>query len=721
MAADSGQGRMIDRSVTALSGVGPARQKALARLGILTVGDMLRCAPRAYQNRGDTVTVADIKRRLDEGENGPFSSVLAVATDPQVKMVRRGMVLLKTRLFDETGSVGVTFFNQPYLKTKLTVGRTFRVFGRFKRERSVLTVTSPVLEEYDETKPLPGIVPVYPLTSGLTQRIMSSLVTEAMRLAGQELVEFLPEDIRAELSLPTYAYTLGQIHRPESLSTLETARRRLVFNELLCLFVSLTRNSAAQKRKNTLRLPATDMGPFMRALPFAMTGAQSRSVSEIIGDMSGPHLMNRILTGDVGSGKTAVAEAAAYAVVRNGCRVAVMAPTEILATQHADDFAALFEPMGIRCALLTGSTKKAERTRILQALRGDGDIDVVIGTHALLTEDVVIDRLGLSIIDEQHRFGVLQRAALFEKTEDVHCLVMSATPIPRTLTLAAYGSIDVSKLDELPAGRRPIDSFLVDSTYRARLNAFIRKQAEAGHQTYVVCPAVEEAEKEPEDAEELSSFTLEEGAPQDAVPPLVAAEQQAETLAEALPDLKIGLVHGRMKPAEKDAVMRAFADGETDVLVSTTVIEVGVNVPNATLMIVENAERFGLAQLHQLRGRVGRGQEKSYFIMVTDVKKLDVQDRLQTVRRTRDGFEIAEYDLAMRGPGDFFHESGVIRQSGQMELRLASACRDRTLIERASFWARRITGEDPELTRPEHRELARHITVLTGQSTAIRN
>ena len=715
--------RVLDRPVSSLRGVGETRAAALTKLGIRTVEDLLRCWPRAYQNRGDVRTVAEIRERLGQGINDPCAAILTIAAEPEVRMIRRGMVLLKVRAFDETGSVGITYFNQPYRKDQFKVGETFRFFGRFGLDRRTVTAASPIAEPYDEARPLPDLVPVYPLTSGLTQRLMAGLVEEALRLAGQELTEFMPQGALAELHLPTYGYTVSEIHRPQSLASLDSARRRLVFDELYLMFLALNRNSVGQKRANTIQLNDTDLTPFWQAMPFEPTGAQRRSVGEILADMSGPSLMNRILTGDVGSGKTAVAEAAAYAAVKNGYRAVIMAPTEILATQHAAGFDEVLGKLGVRCALLTGSTKKSSRQKILEGLVGDGEIDVVIGTHALLTEDVVIDRLGLCVIDEQHRFGVTQRAALFEKAADVHCLVMSATPIPRTLTLAAYGSIDVSRLDELPAGRQKIDSFIVDESYRARLNAFIAKQAAEGHQTYVVCPAVEENEKNKEetDPEEVASFTLIGEMPGDSALPLKAATRHAAELAEALPDLRIGFVHGKLKSAEKEKVMSEFAAGNLDVLVSTTVIEVGVNVPNATLMIVENAERFGLSQLHQLRGRVGRGQAKSYFILVTDSERQEVTDRLNAVKRTTDGFEIAEYDLEMRGPGDFFHESGVIRQSGQMELKLASACRDKTLIGRAAAWAKKAIADDPTLMKPENRETARHLAAVMTSADKINN
>ena len=698
---------VLSRDVSALRGVGEARKKALSKMGIETVGDLLSCYPRGYQNRGDTLTLLQIKEKLIDGERGPFSAILTISSEPKVNMIRRGMVLMKVRAFDETGSVEITWFNQQYLKDQIHTGDTFRFFGRFTAERSKLQLNSPIMEKYEEGVPLPDIIPVYPLTAGLNQKFMATITAEALRLGGRELIEYMPADALEELHLPTYAYTIYNIHRPTSLSDLESAKRRLVFDELYLLFLSMALGKTATKKNNTKKLTDTDIGEFLSALPFEMTGAQSRCVSEIIGDMSGESLMNRILTGDVGSGKTAVAEAAAYAAVKNGYRVALMVPTEILALQHYESFSNIFAPLGITCACLTGSTKKRERDRILTGLIADRNrIDIVIGTHALLTEGVEIEDLGLAIIDEQHRFGVNQRAALFEKATNVHSLVMSATPIPRTLTLAAYGSIDVSRIDELPAGRQKIDTFIVDESFRQRLNGFILKQAEEGHQTYVVCPAVEESAEPSSDIENAANIELfGVDISVDNSVPLKAATAHADYLADTLQGLNVAFVHGKMKSAEKERVMNEFSAGNVDVLVSTTVIEVGVNVPNATLMIVENAERFGLAQLHQLRGRVGRGDAKSYFILVSDSKDPDAVSRLRAVKSTTDGFEIAEYDLEMRGPGDFFGESGTIRQHGQMSLRLAATCRDTALIERASFFANKTLEDDPHLTKESNRKI----------------
>ncbi|MBR4204153.1 MAG: ATP-dependent DNA helicase RecG [Clostridia bacterium] len=708
-----------EQSVGILHGVGQKTREALSKLGVETVGDLVRLYPRAYQNRGDTMSLSLIREKLADGETGPFSAILTVAAAPVTRTVRRGMTLTKTRAFDETGSVEITWFNQPYIVSRVHVGETFRFYGRYTWEYGKLNLNSPVTEAWREDVPLADIVPVYPVTAELKQKFMADAVAQALRLTEREWKENLPLDALSELGLPTVGYTLRQIHRPESAAAIGAAKKRLAFEELYLMFLSMAQSGAAAKQPSgALRFTDCGLDEFLAALPFALTGAQARSVGEIAADLSGGKLMNRILTGDVGSGKTAVAEAAAYLAVKNGKKAVVMAPTEILARQHYADFSRLFEKLGIKTALLCGATKKKERNEILEGLRADGGVDIVVGTHALLTEDVTFGRLGLAVIDEQHRFGVRQRAALFEKAKNVHCLVMSATPIPRTLTLAAYGMIDVSRLDELPAGRAKTSTFIVNESYRERLNGFIRKQAGEGRQIYVVCPAVEEREREA-DAEELSNLSLYEETPETA--PMKSALQTADELAHALPELRIGFVHGKLKSAEKDRVMTEFAEGRLDVLVSTTVVEVGVNVPNATLMIVENAERFGLSQLHQLRGRVGRGSYQSYFILVSDTKSPEAQDRLKAIKSTTDGFEIAEYDLELRGPGDFFSEAGAIRQHGQMNFRLAAACRDPVMIERASYYAKRTVEDDPALARPENAETARRLAALGRKEGKIQN
>ena len=691
-------------SVLALSGVGDARRAALEKAGIRTLGDLVLDFPRAYQDRG---TIVPIARLCDLEEGRPAAILATVATEPQFRVIRRGMSLTKFRVFDESGTLEITYFNMPYVREAFHIGATYRFFGKYNRApNGKMQTANPIYEPFSEDKPLPSIVPVYSLPGGIRQKQMHQMTGEALRLCGAEITETLPPEILQRMALPARSYMIHALHRPENMTHLERAKRRLVFEELFLQFLCMAQSGAGEAKPNPCVMADTDTTPLTALLPYSLTGAQSRAIAEIAADVSGKNRMNRILIGDVGSGKTVVAAAGAYLAVKNGYRAALLVPTEILAAQHHADLAPLFAGLGIRAELLTGSTPKKKRAQITDALTdetltidGSGKVDVIIGTHALLTESVVIDRLGMVIIDEQHRFGVMERAAILDKGDGCHCLVMSATPIPRTLSLVAYGGLSRSVLDEMPAGRQKIDTFLVDSTFHERLIGFIRKQKAEGHQTYVVCPAVEEAEPEEKasaDPEDLANMqlTLE---PEEEKPPLKAAVAYAETLAQELPELSVAFVHGKMRPADKEEVMRRFVAGAVDVLVSTTVIEVGVNVPNATLMIVENAERFGLSQLHQLRGRVGRGQAKSYFVMVTDSTQESSLERLRVIKKYTDGYEIAEMDLALRGPGDFITGSGT-RQHGEDRFRLAASCRDTALIEECVSLARAVIDRDPTLS-----------------------
>ncbi len=709
-----------DMPVAMCRGVGEKRAEAFAKMGVSTLRDLLTFYPRAYQNRGDVRELSLIRESVADGTTVTCSAILTVGTEPQLRMVKRGMTLLKFAAFDDTGTCEVTYFHADYLRNALHMGATYRFFGQFRFDYGRIQVTNPIFEPWVEGKVLPEVVPVYPLSAGLNQRILYQCTGEALTRLGTTLTEYLPAWILREASLPDYRWMVNVLHRPQNPMQLEVARKRLVFEELFLQFVCMAQNGGGAKLPNRYPLTWQDTGSFTERLPYTLTDAQERCLQEIMADMASEYAMNRILIGDVGSGKTVVAALSAYLAIRSGYRVALLVPTEILATQHHKELAPLFASLGIGTTLLTGSTTKKKREQILASLRDDaltidkeGGTSLIIGTHALLTEDVQIDRLGLVIIDEQHRFGVMQRSALLEKGEDCHCLFLSATPIPRTLSLVAYGSLAVSSIDTYPAGRQPIDTFIVNSSYHARMLNFIRKQAAEGHQTYIVCPAVEEQKKEKEetDAENLSNLSLFdlaiekiddtmqlriENALTPPPPPLKAAAAYAQTLAEELPELSVGLIHGKMKTAEKEAVMDAFCRGETQVLVATTVIEVGVNVPDATLMIVENAERFGLSQLHQLRGRVGRGTAKSFFILVSDTHDPQAMARLKTLKDTLSGYEIAQADLEMRGAGDFITGTGV-RQSGQSMFRLAASCRDTDFMEHTARLAKELVGEDPEL------------------------
>lgn len=677
--------------ITSLAGVGEARSRAYARLGVKTLGDLLYHYPRAYENRGDV-------RLLTECDGlSKYAVILTVATTPRVALIRRGMSILRFRAYDDSGVCEITFFNQDYLKTTFSIGSTFRFFGKVDCDRGKIVMSSPSFEPYKEGVPLPPFTPIYPLTEGLSQKQVSQNIAAALSLGSKELADYLPEEIRLRNKLCTRISALRGIHFPQSFTDLAAAKKRLIFDELFLYALGLRVNMKRQREAGAPVCRNTDIGDFTARLPFALTGAQTRAIREIAQDMASDLPMGRILVGDVGCGKTVCAAAAMYIAVKNGCQSALMAPTEILARQHANDLIPLLGGLGIRCELLIGAMTAAQKNKVRARLAG-GEVDVIIGTQALLTDAVAFPRLGLVVVDEQHRFGVEQRAILAKKGAHAHMLVMSATPIPRSMALALFGDLDMTRIDEIPPGRQKVDTFLVNEGYRARLDGFIRKQVAEGGQVYIVCPAVEELEKEDENEVSLSEITDLGFA--ERTPPLKAAVEYAKEIAAKFPDLKSAFIHGKMKSADKDKVMAQFAAGELNILVSTTVIEVGVNVPNACLMIVENAERFGLSQLHQLRGRVGRGSRKSYCVLVSDSVGEKAQSRLRTMCRTHDGYEIAESDLKLRGPGDFLRDAAgtSLRQSGGINFRIADLCDDSGLMKLAFSEANALVEQSPDLS-----------------------
>lgn len=686
-----------------LPGVGEKRAEQLARLGLHTVSDLLFHFPRAYENRGDVVSLAGTQEPARAGARQAV--ILTVSTAPRRSRLKNRMTLLKFRAFDDSGTCEVAFFNQDYLADSFPIGAVFRFFGRVERTGRGFSLTNPAFEPYTEGSALPPLFPVYPLTEGLSNKLISGLIRQAMpAIAWME--DPLPEDIREREGLCTLAFALRTVHCPPDFPSLHTAKTRLAFDEFFrfALGLGMQGGGARVGGAPVCCVSEETFAGFRALLPYELTAAQERTIAEIRHDMASGTAMNRMLVGDVGCGKTVCAAAAVYVAVRSGRQAAIMAPTGILAAQHAAELIPLFARIGIRGELLTGATTAARKRKIRAAL-ADPDpaarLDFVIGTQALLSAGVDFVAPALVVTDEQHRFGVNQRAALSDKNRHAHLLCMSATPIPRSLALVLYGDLDVSRIDQMPPGRQRVDTFVVDESYRARLDAFIRKNVAAGGQVYIVCPAVEQAEgAEEADEAGLIPLTADFAAatpPAPTLPPLRAAVQYAAELAERLPDLRIGFVHGRMKQAEKDGIMQAFTAGEVQVLVSTTVIEVGVNVPNACLMIVENAERFGLSQLHQLRGRVGRGNRKSYCILVRAGGGDAARARLEVMRTTYDGFRIAEQDLAQRGPGDFLAPAagGSIRQSGGF--RLAEGWNDAGLMDRAFGDARALLASDPTL------------------------
>lgn len=710
---------LLSAPLSRLPGVGEKRASLLAKLGLLSVRDMLFHFPRAYENRGDVVSLSETQTEGRRGERQAV--VLTVSTQPRRSRLKNRMTLLKFRAFDDSegGSCEVAFFNQDYLYDSFPIGASFRFFGKVERIGQGYAMTNPAFEPYTEGGALPALVPVYPLTEGLSNKLITSLVQQALP-AVSHIQDPLPDAIREEEGLCTLAYALRTVHRPPDFLSLHTAKCRLAFDEFFRFSLGLGMQGGGVRAKDApiCRVTEEEYRAFLNLLPYDLTGAQARAISDIRRDMASGLSMNRMLVGDVGCGKTVCAAAAVYIAVRSGRQAAIMAPTGILAAQHAADLIPLFERVGIRGALLVGSTTAARKRRIREEL-ADPDphtrLDFVIGTQALLSDGVDFAAPALVVTDEQHRFGVNQRAALSGKNRHAHLLCMSATPIPRSLALVMYGDLDVSRINEMPPGRQRVDTFVVDESYRARLDAFIRKNVATGGQVYVVCPAVEQTEEDEAGLIPLSADFTAPPTPPSALPPMKAAVQYAAELSERLPELKIGFVHGKMKQAEKDAVMQDFAEGGLQVLVSTTVIEVGVNVPNACLMIVENAERFGLSQLHQLRGRVGRGQRKSYCILVREGGGEVARARLEVMRTTFDGFQIAEQDLAQRGPGDFLAPAagGSIRQSGGF--RLAEGWQDAELMNKAFEHARRLLTDDPGLfAHPLLRESVRAVFGAAG-------
>ena len=655
----------LNTDIRYIKGVGEARAKSLAKLGITDLRSLLSYFPRAYDDRRAYKKIAD----LIPGENACVCAV--IAGEPKLSRIRKGLDLIKLRAVDETGALELTYFNQSYLKNTFHTGDAYVFFGRAEGTPSRPQMTNPLFERECAHQITGRIMPIYPLTAGVSQSMLYKAVEQGLAACVDELPDILPEDVRLVYQLCHTRFAYENIHFPTDDEALSAARRRLAFEELFLLALGLKLLRERRTFVAGKQCKKVDLSPFFSSLPFSLTGAQRRAIGDIARDLTGQRPMNRLVQGDVGSGKTMVAAAAIYMAAKNGLQCALMAPTEILAEQHYRSLAPLLEPLGIPCALLTASTKARERRALNERLRS-GELSLVIGTHALLSPDVQYQNLGLVVTDEQHRFGVDQRAALSAKGDDL--LVMSATPIPRTLALMIYGDLDVSILNELPPGRQKIDTFAVPSSYHARIYAFLRKLVAEGRQAYIVCPMVSENDELPDERKAVTAY--------------------AETLQkEVFPDLRIAPIHGKMKPKEKDAVMRAFAAHEIDVLVSTTVIEVGVDVPNAALMLIENAECFGLSQLHQLRGRVGRGRHKSYCVLVSDNKGEENKQRLKVMSSTSDGFAIAEEDLKLRGPGDFFGS----RQHGLPSLRVADLSCDLSLLHETQSAAEQLLAADPAL------------------------
>ena len=686
----------LNSPVTVLRGVSTAREKLFSRLGIHTLYDLIHHYPVSHENRGNVV-------QTDEAPHGEYSSlvleVITPVTNARIKGGKgRAMTVQKFIAGDDGGGVKMTFFNAEYLKDVFCVGRKFRFYGIVTGIAGNCSMTSPAYEPYNEDVRLLPYVPKYPLTSGLTSKTVSDCVKQALYLCKDEISDTLSKEEREEFGLCTQYDALYSVHFPESEEALEDAKKRLAFDEFYEFQMKIMLLGENGRSGKAYRVKYPDMKKYVSHLPFELTRAQKKAIQDILHDMSdcknpdeeltynGEEYIapaRRLVQGDVGSGKTAVASAAVYAAVKSGYQAALMAPTSILAKQHYDSLSESLSEFGIKTALLTGDTKASEKKQILKELLS-GEINFLIGTHALIEKDVMFSRLALVITDEQHRFGVEQRKTLEGKSADgikPHTVVMSATPIPRTLAMIVYCDLDISIIDEMPKGRQKVDTYAVGENMRQRVYKFIRDRVGEGRQCYIVCPLAEEKNA---DGEYIQTANYE----------MKSAKKLCEQLREgALSGLRVNYLHGKMKQAEKDEVMGAFARGETDVLVSTTVIEVGVNVPNSVVMLVENAERFGLSQLHQLRGRVGRGEHKSYCILMSPKmnknKDSDFAKRIGIMCESSDGFKIAEKDLEIRGPGEFFGR----RQHGELCFKMADVMRDIKLLEGAKRLASRNAGQ----------------------------
>jgi ATP-dependent DNA helicase RecG len=676
---------MIDlkQSVQFIKGVGPSRVKLLNILGIYTIEDLISYYPRTYEDRTKITKIAEL-------QDGQSAMIEAVTTSgASTARLRRNMTITKVIVEDDTGRALISWFNQDYVKTRIHAKEKYRFFGRVSKKSGVTEFNSPVFDAENEHKNTGKIVPVYPTTKGLNQTSIRQAIENALALVNEKLEESLPEYIVKQYNLMSLEDATKQIHFPSNMEKFTLARKRLAFEELLTFQLALL--SLKTQYDNEIRGIKYDenvkMSDVINTLPFRLTKAQLRVLEEIDRDMESEKPMNRLLQGDVGSGKTIVAMISAYKAVKSGYQVVVMAPTTILATQHLENFNKILSSFGIKSELLISSLTKKQKQIVLDKLKS-GEIDIIIGTHALLQENVEFKKLGLVVTDEQHRFGVKQRSIIAGKGNNPDVLVMTATPIPRTLAIVVYGDLDISIIDELPPNRKKIDTLAVRENMTARIVEFIKKNVDEGRQAYIVCPFVEDNE----DMENVKSI-----------------EKLAKTYKDDIfKDYKVEILHGKMKPKEKDQVMQDFKDNKISILISTTVIEVGVDVPNANIMVIENAERFGLAQLHQLRGRVGRGEYKSYCILKYNGNSDLIRQRMETMTATDDGFKIAEKDLELRGSGEFFGT----RQHGLPEFKIANIfdAEDIKILKLVQELAIKIEAEDSKLENEKNKKLKKMVT-----------
>jgi len=667
-------GSIFDTTIRYLKGVGEAREKLFNKLDLYTLQDLILYFPRAYEDR----TVFKKINELTIGENVCIRAIAAAA--PRLSHIRKGLDLVKLNVVDEAGSLEITFFNSPFVKDAIKQGESYVFYGKVSGTLFRPEMTNPLFEKEGKNTVTGGVIPIYPLTARLSQKMVSTAILSALDKCKNELVDILPVDITEKYDLCSVSYAYENIHSPKGFKELDIARRRLIFEELFVLVTAMRLLREGRTTKEGKLLQKRDFNEFYSTLSFTPTNAQKRAISDAACDMTSGKLMNRLIQGDVGSGKTLVAAASSWLTWRSGLQSAFMAPTEILAKQHYASLTKMLSPFGMQVGLLTGSLTSKAKREIYEQLQY-GEIDLIIGTHALLSEGVEFKNLGLVITDEQHRFGVEQRKMLTEKGDSPHVLVMSATPIPRTLALIIYGDLDVSIIDEMPPGRREIETHVVDERYRERLYKFVRKLVGEGRQVYIICPMVEENEDD-----EVKSVI----------------EHHSTLSKKVFPDLNVELVHGKMPTKKKDAAMASFTSSEANILVATTVVEVGVDVSNAALIIIENADRFGLSQLHQLRGRIGRGEFESFCVLIGNTEE---HERLQIMKSTSDGFKIAEEDLKLRGPGDFFGS----RQHGLPEMRIANLMTDMFILNEAQRAANELLERDTTLSLPEHKELRDHV------------
>ncbi len=664
----------LEKDVQYVKTVGPNRAKLLNKLGIFTLEDLITYFPRTYQDRGKIKKIAqciDGEEMLIEG--------ITISNILETRM--RNKTIYKLQLRDETGICTAIWFNQPYLKNIFNLGEKYKFYGKISNKYGRIEIISPVFDKINEAKNTGKIIPIYPLTKKLSQNILRNIIENGINEVYTKLEETLPDYILQKYNLLNLNETIKLIHFPKKLEDFKNAHKRLAFEELLTMQLALLelKNRYINETKGIKFNPNIKLSNIINKLPFELTKAQLKVLEEIELNMESSREMNRLLQGDVGSGKTIVAILASYKAVKSGYQTAVMAPTAILASQHLESFTNILQEEGIKCELLISSTSKKKKTEILEKLK-KGQIDILIGTHAILEENVEFKNLGLVITDEQHRFGVKQRTKIIEKGQNPDVIVMSATPIPRTLALILYGDLDISIIDELPPNRKKIETFAVKKNMEERVNNFVKQQIEEGRQAYIVCPLVEEDEES-----NLKAVTS------------LAEKYKKEIFSK----YKVEYLHGKMKPKEKDEIMQEFKKGDIDILISTTVIEVGINVPNASIMVIENAERFGLAQLHQLRGRVGRGEYKSYCILKYDSNSNNTRERMQVMCKSNDGFVISEKDLELRGSGDFFGTA----QHGLPELKVANLFEDIQILKEVQKLSLDILQEDPKLKNNKNKKL----------------